>query len=65
MNTKIFLYIIILPLVIYALEGININNIFKKNKFNQIRILYILVSLSISYLVVNFIYDFYINTSII
>ncbi len=65
MSIKVILYIIVVPLVIWTLEGINTNNLFKKNKFNQARILYILVSLALSYLVVNFIYDFYINTNII
>lgn len=65
MIIKIVLYIIVVPLVIWALDAINTNNLFKKNKFNQVRILYILVSIALSYLVVNFIYDFYLNSSII
>ena len=64
MNIKIILYIVVVPLVIWVLESINTNNLFKKNKFNQARILYILVSLSLSYLVVNFIYDYYISLSL-
>lgn len=65
MNIKIILYIIIVPLTIWAIEGINIEKILKKNRFNQARIIYILVALSLSYLVVNFLYDFYLSSNII
>ena len=62
MNTKIILYIAIVPLVIYILEGLNINHIFKKNRVVQATLFYLIVSICISYLVVNFIYDFFIYT---
>ncbi len=65
MNIKIVLYIIIVPLVIWALDAVNFNNIIKKNKYRQVRILYILISVSLSYLAVNFLYDFYINSNMI
>ncbi|MEG2848020.1 MAG: DUF1146 domain-containing protein [Bacilli bacterium] len=65
MTIKIILYIIIVPLIIWTLASINTNNLFKKNKFNQARILYIIVSLALSYLVVNFFYDFYINSLVV
>ena len=42
-----------------------IDNIIKKNKYRQVRILYILISVSLSYLAVNFLYDFYINSNMI
>ena len=32
MNIKVILYIVIIPIVIYILEGLNINHIFKKNR---------------------------------
>ncbi len=54
---KLFLYIIVIPLVIFAMDSININGIFKKNKIYQARLLYILFVFSISYLICNFIYD--------
>lgn len=59
MNVKVILYILVLPLVMYALDGVNINFIFKKNKVVQARILYIMLGLIITYLLVSFIYDFY------
>lgn len=65
MNIKIILYIIVVPIIIWVLEGINTDKLFKKNRFNQVRILYILVAVSLSYLVVNFLYDFYLSSSII
>lgn len=63
MGLKGILYALIIPLVIIGLDSININNIFKKNKFWQSRILYIIVAFALSYLVVNFLYDFFINTT--
>ena len=65
MTIKIILYILITPLSIIALESINTNRLFKKNRSNQARILFVLVGLALSYLVVNFLYDFYINSSIV
>ena len=58
MNIKLILYVIILPLAIYALDSVKINNIFKNNKIFAARVLYIMVAICMTYLVVNFIYDF-------
>ncbi|MGM9875810.1 MAG: DUF1146 family protein [Bacilli bacterium] len=55
---KFLLYLFVLPLVIYAMDSININNIFKKNKIVQAKIFYILLVFGLSYLVCNFVYDF-------
>ena len=55
---KITMYLIILIITIWALESININGLFKKNRYYQARVLYIIISMSLSYLVVNFIYEF-------
>lgn len=55
---KTLTYIIITPLVMWALDSIRINEIFKKNKYIQARIIYLMLTISISYLVVSFIYDF-------
>lgn len=52
------LYIIIMILVIWTMDGININYIFKKNRIYQARIFYIMIILSITYLVTNFIIAF-------
>ena len=65
MKIKLILYILIVPLTIFALDSININNLFKKNRIFQARLLYLIVSLSLSYLFVNFLYDFSLNCQII
>ncbi len=65
MNIKTILYLVIVPLVIWALDGIHIENIFKKNRKYQATFLYIIMSLSLSYLIVNFFYDFFLNSKFI
>ena len=64
MNIKLILYVIILPLAIYALDSVKINNIFKNNKIFAARVLYIMVAICMTYLVVNFIYDFFLVSKI-
>ena len=56
--TKMIFYVIIALLCMWALDSVRINEIFKKNKYWQSRIFYLMVLFSLSYLVVNFIYDF-------
>ena len=55
---KFVLYLLTIPLVIYAMDSVNMNSIFKKNKEYQARIFYILLVFGVSYLVTNFLYDF-------
>ena len=55
---KFVIYLVVLPLVIYVMDSVNISVIFKKNKVYQSRIFYILLVFALSYLVVNFLYDF-------
>ena len=61
MNIKIILYCVMIPLSIWALDSINMSNIFKKNKYYSSRFLYLFLALGLSYLVVNFFYDFFVN----
>lgn len=56
---KTLLYFFITVASIWAIDSINITNIFKKNKYYQARVLYLFIALSISYLVTNFLYDFF------
>lgn len=56
---RIILYIFTVPFVIWSLESINLNGIFKKNRYYQSRFVYLLLSLGLSYLVVNFFMDFF------
>ena len=46
-------------LVIWAMDSVNINKIFKKNKILQARIFYFLLGISLIYLVTNFIMDLF------
>ena len=65
MNIKFYLYILVVPFVIWTMVSLNFEGLFKKNLVNQIKLFYVFVSLSISYLVVNFLYDFYLVSQII
>ena len=77
MMIKAFLYIIIFVTTVWALESINITGIFKKNRYYAItgifkknryyapRVLYLIVAMALSYLVVNFLYDFFSVTKIV
>lgn len=56
---KTILYIITVVLSIWVLDSINITNVFKKNRYYQSRLLYLFVACALSYLVVNFFYDFF------
>lgn len=58
MNYKLFIYIITLFASIFALSGINFDGFIKTNKAIEARVLVILLSLALSYLVTNFIADF-------
>ena len=59
MNGKFFIYIIVTILVIWCMDSININQIFKKNKIAQARVFYFLLGISMIYLVTNFIMDLF------
>lgn len=58
MSIKTYIYAITLMISIFALSGINFDGFIKKNKAIEARILVILLGISISYLVTNFITDF-------
>ena len=65
MSYKVYIYVITLMLSIYATSGINYDGFIKKNKAIEARVLVILMSIALSYLATNFIYDFISLTSII
>ena len=65
MTGKFFLYIVVTMLVIWAMDSVNINKIFKKNKILQARIFYFLLGISLIYLVTNFFYDLFTSVKII
>lgn len=55
---KLFLYLLIFPFVVWIIDSIHINQIFKKNRVLQARIFYVMLVFALTYLVVNFMYDF-------
>lgn len=59
MNIKFYLYFLIVPLTIWSLLSLNLEKYFKKGHISQIKVFYVLITFAISYLVVNFLYDFY------
>ncbi len=63
MSVKAMLYLLIVPIVVWAFDSININKIFKKNRNNQAKIAYLILVIAMSYLVTNFFYDFFISTA--
>ena len=65
MTVKTLLYIVMIPLSVWALDSINIKNVFKKNRIYQARLLYLFLSLGLSYLVVNCLFDFFMYTQIV
>lgn len=52
------LYIFIFILVVWTVDGIKIDNLFKRDKTYQPKIFYILLILSLTELVTNFIINF-------
>ncbi len=58
MSFKFILYFVVTLVVIWAMDSININQIFKKN-INPLKakIMYFLLGLSLIYLVTNFLFD--------
>lgn len=65
MSIKTYIYVISVLLSAYALSGINYDAIIKKNKVIEARILVILLSIALGYLLTNFITDFISVSSII
>lgn len=59
MNIKLVLYCIFIPFSIWLITSINLEKYFKKNNIMQINCFYMIISVIISYLLVNFFYDIY------
>lgn len=56
---KFFLYLVVTILVIWAMDSLNINGIFKQGKVIQARVLYFFLGISLIYLVTNFLMDLF------
>ncbi len=65
MGYKFFLYVFVTIVVIWAMDSVNINQIFKKNKIMQARVFYFLIGISLIYLVTNFLSDLFTSIKII
>lgn len=59
MKGKFFIYILSTVLVIWSMDSVNINKVFKKNKEPQARLFYFLLGISLIYLVTNFFMDLF------
>lgn len=57
---KLLLYLFIVPLVVYAMDSVNINGMFKKGQSNyyQARIMYMFLVMALSWIIVQFVNDF-------
>ncbi len=61
MTGKFFLYLLIGFIIMYGMESLNINGMFKKNTVIQARIIYFSIFLSLTYLTTNCLYDMIIS----
>ena len=55
MDYKIYLYFICTLLSVFALSGVNFDKIMKKNKIWEARVLVLVLSLALGYILTNFI----------
>lgn len=58
MNYKVYLYAIFLFLSIFTLSGVNFEKFMKRGKVLEARLLIMVLSVALSYLLTNFVYDF-------
>lgn len=55
---KFAVYILSAIIVVFAMDAVNINVIFKKNKIIQARVFYLVLIFIFTYLLASFLYDF-------
>lgn len=65
MSIKLILYCIFIPFSIWIMTSTNLDKIFKKNSIMQIHCLYLVLSLCLAYLLVNFFVDIYSTISLL
>lgn len=58
MDYKIYVYVISIFVSAFAISGINFNNVFRKNRVIEARVLVLLLSLALGYLVGSLIISF-------
>ena len=65
MTAKFLIYIVVTIMVVWSLESVNINQIFKKNRYYQARVFYFLLASALIYLVTNFFWDLFTSIKIL
>lgn len=55
---NLLVYFLVLIIVIWTMDAININSIFKKNRELQAKVFYIIIVFSLTYLTSNFLISF-------
>ena len=65
MSAKFFLYLFSTIVVIYSIDSININQIFKKNKIMQAKIFYFLLAVCMIEIITSFLYNLFEATKFI
>ena len=63
MSVKFFIYLIASIIVIWSLDSININQIFKKNKENQAKVFYFILAISLIQLITSFTYEIFLSVN--
>jgi len=58
MSIKVYFYVFFIMLTAYALTGVNFDSWMKKNKIWESRILVMLLSFALGYIITNFLFDF-------
>lgn len=58
MNLKYLVYVFSTILVVWAMDCLNINGIFKKNRVMQARVMYFIIALCIIYIISHLLFDF-------
>jgi len=64
MSVKFFIYLFVSIIVVWSMNSININPIFKKNQVLKAQVFYFLLGLSMIYLITNLIYDFFLSAQL-
>lgn len=59
MQIKLILYFAVSLLTLWSVSSLNIDRFFRKGHVNQIKVFYLLITFALSYLITNFLYDFY------
>ncbi len=58
MDIKVYLYVFFTMMSVFILNGVNFNGIMKKGKEIEAKLLVLVLSFALSYLLTNFVLDF-------